>query len=205
MPQPSVCTHWNSELDETACSNVIMGDVSEGLLRMIAPGGVDEDFLKGTDGEDILRDAVLYTNDDKAILRQYEGSMMPRYNYSMFAQEEGITVHHHLFEIWHTIQQMQKNHFSIPSDILHKVHTKDLMKQERHDLVKAVDCNDIELESEHEQVWEMESCIADARRLYHRDILTQLGLTDKDSNDADSLPDAIAIPALLNLLMGGKT
>ena len=78
--------------------------------------------------------------------------MITIYKYSIFSQEKVITVHHHLFDISYTVQKMELNHFSIPSDISHKVHTQYLMKQYRCDLVKAIECSDVELESEQEQV-----------------------------------------------------
>ena len=75
-----------------------------------------------------------------------------------------------MFEIRYTVQQIKLNHFSIPLDIYYKVHNQNLMKQDWCDLVKAIGCSDVELESEHEQVLEMESCIADSQRLYRNDI-----------------------------------
>ena len=79
------------------------------------------------------------------------------------------------------------------------------MKQDRCDLVKAIKCRDIELELDHKQVLEMESCIINARRLYQNDIATRLRILDNEGNDVTSQPDDIAIPALLNPLLGGKT
>lgn len=162
-------------------------------------------LLKDTEGNAVPKENFAYTNDDKAILHQYKGAMMPSYLYSMFAQERRITVQNHFFEICYTIQKMKKAYFSIPSDISHKIHTCDLMKRERLDLVKSPECSDIDLESKHEQVLEMAPCIARACSLYCKDIATHLGLTEKDGNDADQLPDPISVAANLNPMMGGKT
>ena len=49
-----------------------MRDVSEGLLRMLDPGGVNKYLLTITDGIEVPKYMLTYTNDDKAILRQYE-------------------------------------------------------------------------------------------------------------------------------------
>ena len=86
---------------------------------------------------------------------------MPIQNYSIFSQDKVITVHRYLFEICYTVQQMELNHFLTSSYISHKVHNQDLMKWDQCDLVKSVECGDVELKSKHEQVLEMESCIAD--------------------------------------------
>ena len=74
-----------------------MRDVSEGLLSMLSPVGVDKYLLTITDGIYIPKDTLTYKNNDKAILRQYEGAIIPSYTHYLFAQEKVITVHHHLF------------------------------------------------------------------------------------------------------------
>ena len=84
MPQPSLCTHYNSELDDTIQDNVVIGDVSEGFSRMLAPGGVDKELLIITDGIEVPKYTFMYTDNDKAILRQYGGAMMLSYEYSIF-------------------------------------------------------------------------------------------------------------------------
>ena len=185
--------------------DVVLGDVSEGLLRMLYLGRVDKDLLTGTYGIEVPKDTLTYRDYDKAILRQYGGAMIPSYKYSLFEQEKGITVHHHLFVIRYTVQNMELNQFSIPSDISHKSHTQDLMKRDRCDLVKDIACSDVELESEHDEFLEMESCIEYAQRIYWHNIETQLGCLDKEGNNVTSLPEAIAIHDLLNPLLGGKT
>ena len=86
MPQPSVYKCWKSELYETVRANVFMGDVSEGLWRMLTPVGVDKYLLTRTYGTEVPKDTLTYTNDDKAIMRQYEGALMPIYKYPLFAQ-----------------------------------------------------------------------------------------------------------------------
>ena len=83
-----------------------MGDISAVLLSILAPGGVDKYLLTSTDGIKVLKYTLTYTNDDKKILRQYEGTVIPSYKYYIFGKEKGITVHHHLFEICYTVQQM---------------------------------------------------------------------------------------------------
>ena len=100
---------------------------------------------------------------------------------------------------------MELNHFLIHSDISHKVHTQDLIKRDRCNLVKTIECSDVELDSEDEQVLEVDNCIANTHRLYRHNIATRIGIIDKECNNLTSLPDAIAIPALLNPLLGGKT
>ena len=65
MPQTSVCMCWNSELDETVQANVVMGDVSEGLSRMLATSGVDKDLLTSTYIIEFTKHTLTYTNDDK--------------------------------------------------------------------------------------------------------------------------------------------
>ena len=60
-------------------ANVVMGDCSKGLLGMLAPGGVDKYLLTVTDGIEVPKHTFTYTNDNKAILRQYEVAMMPIY------------------------------------------------------------------------------------------------------------------------------
>lgn len=192
-------------MDKTVRANIIMGDVSKAVSRMLASGRVDKDLLMDKDGKVISKDNLSYTSAGKAVLRQYKGVMAPSYKKSMFAQDKGITIHHHLFEIRYTVQQMEADHFSIPADISHKVHTQNLMKHKRKDLVKAAECSAVGKESEHKQVIEIKSCIANARQLYQKDISMRMGLLDADGDDVEKLPDVIAIPALLNPLMVKKT
>ena len=97
------------------------------------------------------------------------------------------------------------NHFLITSDISHKVHTQDLMKQDWCDLVKAIEYRDVELESDHKHGLEMDICIADACRLYRHDISTQLVILYKKGKNVISVTDSIAIPDIINPLLGGKT
>ena len=58
-----------------------------------------------------------------------------------------------MFEICYTLQQIELKHFLIPLDISHKVHTQDLMKKYWCDSVKAIECSDVEFESDHDQVF----------------------------------------------------
>ena len=44
-----------------------MGDGSEGLLRILAPGGVDKYFLTSTDEIEVTKHTLTYTNVDMAI------------------------------------------------------------------------------------------------------------------------------------------
>ena len=83
-----------------------MGDVSEVLSIILSPGGFYKYSLNSTGVIEVPKDTLTYTNDDKLIMRQYEGSMMSSYKYSIFVQEKGITFHHHMFEIHYTVQQM---------------------------------------------------------------------------------------------------
>ena len=104
-------------------ANVVMGDVSEVLSRMLAPSGVDKYLFTITDVIEVPKHTLKYTNYDKAIMRHYEGAMMPSYKYYIFAQKKVITVYHQMFGISYTVQKMELNHFLIPLGISHKIHT----------------------------------------------------------------------------------
>ena len=71
MPQPSIFTHWDYELYETVQANVVMGNVSEVLLRMLSHCGADKELLTSTDVIEVPKYTLTYTNYDKAILRKY--------------------------------------------------------------------------------------------------------------------------------------
>ena len=70
-----------------------MGDVSEGFLMMLTLGGVDKGLLNSTYKIEIPQHTLTYKNDNKAILRQYEGAIMPSYKYSILSHEKRITLH----------------------------------------------------------------------------------------------------------------
>ena len=57
---------------------------------ILTHGGVDKYLFTSTDVIEVEKHTLTYTNYDKAILRQYEGAIMPSYKYSIFHRKSGF-------------------------------------------------------------------------------------------------------------------
>ncbi len=93
VPNPANKTRWNGTINETIQANTIMGDVSELLDILLGEGGDDCAMLVNKTMADLT-----YTDNDKMVLRQFEGSAVPAKVYSKFTQDTKETWLYVLYE-----------------------------------------------------------------------------------------------------------
>jgi len=75
--KPGNATRWQAKILEAERSNMIMGDMSECLAELYSPGGIDYGNLTSEEKTSGDLDRVMYTDEDKMILRQYEAAASP--------------------------------------------------------------------------------------------------------------------------------
>ncbi len=86
-------TRWNGTINEIIQANTIMGDVSELLDILLGEGGHDRTMLiNKTMAESTYRD------DNKMVLRQFEGAAVPAKVYSKFTQDTKETWSYVMYE-----------------------------------------------------------------------------------------------------------
>ena len=75
--KPANAIRWQGKLKEAERTNMIMGDMSDCLAELYSKGGVDYGNLTSQEKETGVLDRVLYTAEDKMMLRQYEAAATP--------------------------------------------------------------------------------------------------------------------------------
>jgi hypothetical protein len=97
-PDPANETRWNGCIDETIRANLIMGDICDTVDALLDPSGDDYSLL--TSDKKVFGDVscLSYTDDDKMILRQFEGAAGPAKMFSKFLQDRRNALPYVLFE-----------------------------------------------------------------------------------------------------------
>ncbi len=108
VPNPANKTRWNGTIDETIQANTIMGDVSESLDILLGEGGDDCAMLVNKTMAELT-----YTDNDKMVLRQFEGATVPAKVYSKFTQDTKKTWLYVLYESKLAIANSRKDTFTI--------------------------------------------------------------------------------------------
>ncbi len=108
VPDPANKTRWNGTIDKTIRANMIMGDVSELLDILLGEGDDDRAMLVNK----TMAEST-YTDDDKMILRQFEGAAVPAKVYSKFMQDTKETWLYVLYESKLAIASSHKDTFTI--------------------------------------------------------------------------------------------
>ncbi len=98
-PDPSGETHNNGCIDETIRANQIMGDLCEANNVLLAPNGDDFSIVKESEHESNDLSCLTYTQEDKMILRQFEGAAAPVKYLCLFLQDKKHTWSYLLFTI----------------------------------------------------------------------------------------------------------
>lgn len=112
-PKLRTDTRWDSSYDETKRANQIMGDICDTLTALLDVGGDDRHLLTASEIESNDYGGLTYTQEDKKILRQYEGVSLPSRNYSKFLQDRNNTPSYVLFESRMAIQDTLAEYFVI--------------------------------------------------------------------------------------------
>jgi hypothetical protein len=108
VPNPANKTRWNGSINETIRANMIMGDVSELLDILLGEGGDDHAMLVNK----TMAEST-YTDDNKMVLRQFEGAAVPAKVYSKFTQDTKETWLYVLYEGKLAIASSRKDTFTI--------------------------------------------------------------------------------------------
>lgn len=212
---------WCGVVDEAERSNTIMGDLSDTLQQLYAKDGIDYGALTTEEKSSgkpyfyqtlllswILTflqclgniDRVIYTDEDKSILLQFEAASAPVRLFSKFLQDRRDSVCYLLYESRLVIQHTSTETFSMHADISHRKTTRDLRKRgEKSILVRSSKAfvGDDE-EKEYVSTIDMEKPVEDYRELFSADINRRLCLSER------RLPDALVIPTLLNPMFGQR-
>ena len=112
-PKPGVEVRWNSTIDEAKRSNQIMGDVCETLSSLHGPDGGDYDMLTADERNSGDLSRLTYTEEDKMIIRQYEGAATAAKTFSKFTQDRRDTWSYVLFELRKVISTSREDSFAI--------------------------------------------------------------------------------------------
>ncbi|EJK63933.1 hypothetical protein THAOC_15380 [Thalassiosira oceanica] len=185
---------WCGVVDEAERSNTIMGDLSDTLQQLYAKDGIDYGALTTEEKSSGNIDRVIYTDEDKSILLQFEAASAPVRLFSKFLQDRRDSVCYLLYESRLVIQHTSTETFSMHADISHRKTTRDLRKRgEKSILVRSSKAfvGDDE-EKEYVSTIDMEKPVEDYRELFSADINRRLCLSER------RLPDALVIPTLLN-------
>ena len=114
-PDPANETRWNGCIDETIRANLIMGDICDTVDALLDPSGDDYNLLTSDEKESEDKSRVSYTDDDKMILRQFEGAATPAKMFSKFLQDRRNAPPYVLFEARMAIQSTSLNSYAIVS------------------------------------------------------------------------------------------
>ena len=198
-PDPAGETRWNGCIDETIRANQIMGDLCEANNSLLAPTGDDFRMVKESERESNDLSRLTYTQEDKMILRQFEGAAAPAKYFCLFLQDKKFTWSYVLFTIRIILKQTRSDTFAIVADISHMDRTVDLRRRgDKTILVKKEGALlDPEVdESNYVRVETMHPSIAKYRSLYVDDLSQRLGLNES------RLKPELTFSVLLNPLFG---
>ncbi len=92
-----------------------MGDICDTVDALLDPSGDDYNLLTSDEKDSEDKSRVSYTDEDKMILRQFEGAATPAKNFSKFLQDRRNTPQYVLFEARMAIQSTSSNSFAIVS------------------------------------------------------------------------------------------
>ena len=175
-----------------------MGDMIESLMELYSPGNYDYDSLTVQEKESDDFDRVMYTSEDKMILCQFEGAADPAYDLCKFFQDNRNAATYLLFMIRLTILESSANTFTMHEDVSGRSRTKDLRQRgDKTVLVKSPTTNLRAADTnEYSSVVDMHACVQKYQHLYTTELIERMGLKQRN------LPDGLAIPALLNPLLG---
>ena len=175
-----------------------MPDVSPTLDDLVAPGGSDRGLLN--DDERAINDTsrLTYSDEEKRVLRQYEGAAEPTKMYCLKLQMRKNVWSYVLFHTKLTIQSASADTFAIHADAVSINQASDLRKRgEKNVLVhRAGVAVEPGVSRNYLQVEEMHPLIEQYRDLYCDDLKDQLGLEDR------KLPVSLTWGVLLNPLFG---
>ena len=174
-----------------------MGDVSDALALLLSKGGDDYSMLTKEEQDDNDVSRLSYTEQDKLVLRQYEGAAEPARRLCLFLQDQRNAWPYVTFELQLCLQDTDAPTMTIYADVSHMNRTKDLRKRDKTVLVKksGVEVSDA-VAKNYTSVELMDHCVAKYCDLYIEDLACRVGLSSR------YLPPALTMNVLLNPLFG---
>jgi hypothetical protein len=148
----------------------------------------------------VNRNELMYTPQDRMIMRQYECGSEPCSKLSKFFQIKTATAHEVLFNIRVRVAEMKSTSFKMFADISHS-DLPDLKKRVKTDTVLSTKIGEIEERGRTEPMYE---CIERFREKYAEDMEIRCCLATATRCDVAKLPPDIAVACLLHPLYGGK-
>ena len=112
-PKPANDTRWNGRQIETRRACEIMVDIQPTLKKLFEEGGMDYHMLTAQEKNSANIDRLIYTDDDKMVLRQWEASAMEAVYFSKFTQERGNSYSYLLLEIQTTLHRVNRDWFEM--------------------------------------------------------------------------------------------
>jgi len=177
---------------------MIMGDASDCLKQLLAPGGADYNLLTREEKESSDTSRLSYTNQDKKVYRHFEGAGEPSKQLCQFLQEDGDAWSYITFQLRHVIKASSADTIPIHADISHMDTTKDL--RDRGDKTVLLKKSGVtvpdEVSKNYTKVETMDPLVEHYCELYTEDLTERLGL------DEEVLPTSLTFPVLLNPAFG---
>ena len=198
LPKIGGETRWDLDMDEVERGNIIMGDMCDTITALYSHGGEDYDKLTTEEQQNNDISRVMFSNQEKRIMRHFEGGASIARELSKFLQDRKFLFSYVLFESRLAVDSASEDFFGIVNDVSHSHSTVDLRARGNCViLVKKLGALiDDDIEKSYVSTETMESSVAKFHQLYSTD------LTDRLQLDENVLPEALSIPTLLNPAFG---
>lgn len=174
-----------------------MGDLCDSNEILLSPNGYDSTLVTETERKAGDLSQHTYTQHDKMVLHQFEGTSAPARYLCLFLQDKRNTWSYVLFTLRMTIKETTSNTFTIVDDVSHSDLTVDLRKRgEKTVLVKKASSTVSAHMEKKFKIEVMDPMIEKYRMLYAKDLSQRVGLNE------NHLPNALTFSVLLNPMFG---
>jgi hypothetical protein len=112
-PNPAGDTRWGGFIEETVAFNKFAGDMSEANAKLLSPGGDDYNLLSAEEKEAEDTSSYAHTEEDKVVLRMFEGASAPTMSFLKFTQDNKNAFSYVLFQSRLAIAQSREDSFAI--------------------------------------------------------------------------------------------
>ena len=82
----------SGKIKEVTRSNLIMGDMTETMAKLLKPGGMDNALLTETERRNNDFSRLTFSDREKLILRHFEGASLPAQKLCKFLQDKNPNV-----------------------------------------------------------------------------------------------------------------
>lgn len=184
---------------EVTRSNLIMGDMTETLAKLLKPGGLDHTLLTEIEKRNNDFSRLTFSDREKKILRHFEGASLPAQKLCKFLQDKNPNAWAYVtFELARAIQTTSAPTIAIHPDVSHMARTKDLRDRGDKTVLlrkSGVDVSEDEAKN-YSSVEDMEPLVEQYCELYTEDLARRVGM------EAKFLSPAFTKQVLLNPMFG---